>query len=116
MIQIITREWRIVHTYIHYEKILRNRIISLSWNDFQTMAEKYSLLMAVKVEENKPVKEIAEKAIEEIRKHLSKNVSALIFIIYHKKGDILMMEELCGINDCWEDFPLDDMETKWGLA
>lgn len=85
MVQTITREWAIAKTYM-YEVALHDGVISLDWDDFQTLAENHRPLMAIKIDGDAAVKELVAKAMNEIHRECSSSPSGLIVSISYKKA------------------------------
>lgn len=114
MVQVITREWEIAKTYI-YEVALRDGMIRLDWNDFEMKAWKNKPAVAMKVDEPLSISEMTVKAIEEIKKNINYTLSSVIIIISYKKDQLLMMDELGGMNESLSRLAEEDVEITWGI-
>ena len=114
MVQVITREWEIAKTYI-YEVALRDGMIRLDWNDFEMKAWKNKPAVAAKVDEPLSISEMTVRAIEEIKKNINGTLSSVMVIIYYKKDQHLMMDELGGMNECLSRLAEEDVEINWGV-
>lgn len=115
MVQTITREWAIAKTYM-YEVALHDGVISLDWDDFQTLAENHRPLMAVKIDGDAAVKELVAKAMNEIHRECSSSPSGLIVSISYKKGEEIMMDEMFGLSDSMDNIANKNVEIKWGIS
>lgn len=115
MIQTITREWEITKVYI-YEVAQHDGLISLDWDDFQTLAENHRPLMAIKTEGDDTVTNLVAKAMSEINKQYSDGPSGIIVSISFKKGEEITMDEMFGLNDIMNDISTENMEFKWGIS
>lgn len=115
MLQTITKEWQIAKTYI-YEVALRDGVINLDWDDFQSFAENHRPLIAVGVEGDTAVKQLVAEAMDEIRNHCVDRLSGLIVSISYKKDDEIMMDEMFGLSESMESIANDDVDIKWGVC
>lgn len=115
MVQTITREWAIAKTYM-YEVALHDGVISLDWDDFQTLAENHRPLMAIKIDGDAAVKELVAKAMNEIHRECSSSPSGLIVSISYKKGEEIMMDEMFGLSDSMDNIANENVEIKWGIS
>ena len=115
MVQTITREWAIAKTYM-YEVALHDGVISLDWDDFQTLAENHRPLMAIKIDGDAAVKELVAKAMNEIHRECSSSPSGLIVSISYKKGEEIMMDEMFGLSDSMDNIANENLEIKWGIS
>ena len=115
MVQTITREWAIAKTYM-YEVALHDGVISLDWDDFQTLAENHRPLMAIKIDGDAAVKELVAKAMNEIHREYSSSPSGLIVSISYKKGEEIMMDEMFGLSDSMDNIANENVEIKWGIS
>jgi len=115
MIQTITKEWQITKMYI-YEVVLRDGVISLDWNDFETFAEKHRPLVAIRNEGDAPVKELVSEAMEEVKKHSSDKPSSIIISISYQKNAEIMMDEMFGLSDNMDEIVSENVEIKWGIS
>lgn len=115
MVQTITREWEIAKTYI-YEVALRDGVISLDWDDFQTLAESHRPLMAIKIDGDDAVTVLVARAISEIKKQYSDSPSGIIVSISYKKGEEIMMDEMFGLSDSMNNIATENVEIKWGIS
>lgn len=115
MIRTITKEWQITKMYI-YEVVLRDGVISLDWDDFETFAEKHHPLMAIRNEGNVPVKNLVNEAMEEAKKYSSDKPSSIIISISYKKGNEIMMDEMFGLSDNMDEIAGENVEIKWGIS
>ena len=70
MVQTITKEWQITKMYI-YEVVLRDGVISLDWDDFETFANENIPLLAIRNEGDTPVKDLVKEAMDEAKNHYS---------------------------------------------
>lgn len=114
MLQVITREWEIAKTYI-YEVVLRDGLIRLDWNDFQTKARQSRPAVAVKVDEPLGISEMTVKAIEVIKKNIKGTLLCVMVLISYKKEHHLMMDELGGMNESLFSLADEDVEILWGI-
>lgn len=114
MVQTITREWEIAKTYM-YEVALHDGVISLDWDDFQTLAENHRPLMAIKIDGDAAVKELVAKAMNEIHREYSSCSSGLIVSISYKKGEEIMMDEMFDLSDSMDNIANENVEIKWGI-
>lgn len=115
MVQTITREWAIAKIYM-YEVALHDGVISLDWDDFQTLAENHRPLMAIKIDGDAAVKELVAKAMNEIHRECSSSPSGLIVSISYKKGEEIMMDEMFGLSDSMDNIANENVEIKWGIS
>ena len=115
MVQTITREWAIAKTYM-YEVALHDGVISLDWDDFQTLAENHRPLMAIKIDGDAAVKELVAKAMNEIHRECSSSPSGLIVSISYKKGEEIMMDEMFGLSDSLDNIANENVDIKWGIS
>lgn len=115
MIQTITKEWQITKMYI-YEVVLRDGVISLDWDDFETFAEKHRPLLAIRNEGNVPVKDLVREAMEEVKNHSSDTPSSIIISISYQKGSEIMMDEMFGLSDSMDEIAGENVEIKWGIG
>lgn len=115
MVQTITREWAIAKTYM-YEVALHDGVISLDWDNFQTLAENHRPLMAIKIDGDAAVKELVAKAMNEIHRECSSSPSGLIVSISYKKGEEIMMDEMFGLSDSMDNIANENVEIKWGIS
>lgn len=115
MVQTITREWAIAKTYM-YEVALHDGVISLDWDDFQTLAENHRPLMAIKIDGDAAVKELVAKAMNEIHRECSSSPSGLIVSISYKKGEEIMIDEMFGLSDSMDNIANENVEIKWGIS
>lgn len=115
MVQTITREWAIAKTYM-YEVALHDGVISLDWDDFQTLAENHRPLMAIKIDGDAAVKELVAKTMNEIHRECSSSPSGLIVSISYKKGEEIMMDEMFGLSDSMDNIANENVEIKWGIS
>ena len=115
MVQTITREWEIAKAYM-YEVALHDGVISLDWDDFQTLAENHRPLMAIKIDGDAAVKELVAKAMNEIHRECSSSPSGLIVSISYKKGEEIMMDEMFGLSDSMDNIANENVEIKWGIS
>ena len=65
-----TKEWQITKMYI-YEVVLRDGVISLDWDDFETFAEKNRPMVSIRNEGDIPVKELVKEAMDKVQKYCS---------------------------------------------
>ena len=114
MIQTITKEWQITKMYI-YEVVLRDGVISLDWDDFETFAEKHCPLMAIRNEGDVPVKDLVMEVMDEVTKHCSDKPSSIIISISHQKDAEIMMDEMFGLSDSMDEIASENVEIKWGI-
>lgn len=115
MVKTITREWEITKTYM-YKVALRDGVISLDWDDFQTLAESHRPLMAIKIEGDESVTNLVVRAMSEIKKQYSDSPSGIIVSISYKKGDEIMMDEMFGLSDSMDNIATENVEIKWGIS
>lgn len=115
MVQTITREWEITKAYI-YEVALHDGVVSLDWDDFQTLAESHRPLMAIKIDGDVAVKELVAKAMNEINRQCSSKPSGLIVSISYKKDEEIMMDEMFGLSDSMDNIATENVEIKWGIS
>lgn len=115
MVKTITREWEITKTYM-YEVALRDGVISLDWDDFQTLAEIHRPLMAIKIEDDESVTDLVARAMSEIKEQYSDSLSGIIVSISYKKGDEIMMDEMFGLSDSMDNIATKNVEIKWGIS
>lgn len=105
MVQTITKEWQITKMYI-YEVVLRDGVISLDWDDFETFAEKHRPKVAIRNEGDAPVKELVKEAMDKVQRTCSGKPSGIIISISYKKGDEIKMDEMFGLSDSMERLPV----------
>lgn len=115
MVKTITREWEIAKTYM-YEVALRDGVISLDWDDFQTFAESHRPLMAIKIEGDDAVTGLVARAMGEINKQYSDRLSGIIVSISYKRGEEIMMDEMFGLSDSMNNIATENVEIKWGIS
>lgn len=115
MIRTITKEWLIAKTYV-YEVVLQDGLISLGWDDFQTMASNGRPMIAVRVDGDVTIGELASDAMAEIKKHCSGSPSGVIVSVSYKKGEEIMMDEMFGLSDCMDNIASENVEIKWGIC
>lgn len=115
MVQTITREWEIAKAYM-YEVALHDGVISLDWDDFQTLAESHRPLTAIKIEGDESITDLVAKAMSEIKKQYSDSPSGIIVSISYKKGDEIMMDEMFGLSDSMDNIATENVEIKWGIS
>lgn len=115
MLQTITKEWQIAKTYI-YEVALRDGVINLDWDDFQSFADNHRPLIAVRTDGDTAVKQLVAEAMDEIRNHCVDRLSGLIVSISYKKDDEIMMDEMFGLSESMESIANDDVDIKWGVC
>lgn len=115
MRQVITREWQITKAYID-DIALHSGLIKLDWNDFKAFAEEHRPVVAVRNEGNASATELIDNAMTEIRNRCSNKLSNIIVSISYKEGEVLMMDEMEGINDCLDMFANENIEIKWGIS
>ena len=112
MVQVITREWEIAKTYI-YELALRGGMIRLDWNDFEMKAWKSKPAVALKVDEPLGISEMSVKVTEEIKKNIKSTLSSVMIIIFYKKDQPLMMDELGRMHKCLSRLVEEEVEINW---
>mgnify|MGYP002625050895 FL=1 len=115
MVQTITKEWQITKMYI-YEVVLRDGVISLDWDDFETFAEKNRPMVAIRNEGDIPVKELVKEAMDKVQKYCSTKPSSIIISISYKKGDEIKMDEMFGLSDSMDEITSENVEIKWGIS
>lgn len=115
MIQTINKEWQITKMYI-YEVVLRDGVISLDWDDFETFAEKHRPLMAIRNEGDVPVKDLVREIMDEVTKHCSDKPSSIIISISYQKDAEIMMDEMFGLSDSMDEIAGENVEIKWGIS
>ena len=86
MVQTITKEWQITKMYI-YEVVLRDGVISLDWDDFETFAEKHRPKVAIRNEGDASVKELVKEAMDKVQRTCSSKPSGIIISISYKRVD-----------------------------
>lgn len=115
MIRTITKEWLITKTYV-YEVVLQDGMISLGWDDFQTMASNGRPIIAVSVDGDVTIGELASDAMAEIKKHCSGSPSGIIVSVSCKKVEEIMMDEMFGLSDSMDNIASENIEIKWGIC
>lgn len=115
MIQTINKEWQITKMYI-YEVVLRDGVISLDWDDFETFAEKHRPLMAIRNEGDVSVKDLVSEIMAEVTKHCSDKPSSIIISISYQKDAEIMMDEMFGLSDSMDEIAGENVEIKWGIS
>lgn len=115
MVQTITREWERTKTYL-YEVALHDGVISLDWDDFQTIAENHRPLMAFKIDGDSAVKELVAKAMNEINQQCSTRPTGIIVSISYKKDEEITMDEMFGLSDSMDNIATENVEIKWGIS
>lgn len=98
MMQVIKQEWEITKTYI-FDVALKDGLINLDWQDFETMARQYKPFVAVKVDESIALSELMEKTLLELRKNINEGLNSIIVAVAYKDDEIVM-DEMDGIKDC----------------
>lgn len=98
MMQVIKQEWEITKTYI-FDVALKEGLINLDWQDFETMARQYKPFVAVKVDESIALSELIEKALLELRRNINEGLNSIIVAVAYKDDEIVM-DEMDGIKDC----------------
>lgn len=98
MMQVIKQEWEITKTYI-FDVALKEGLINLDWQDFETMARQYKPFVAVKVDESITLSELMEKTLLELRKNINEGLNSIIVAVAYKDDEIVM-DEMDGIKDC----------------
>lgn len=98
MMQVIKQEWEITKTYI-FDVALKEGLINLDWQDFETMARQYKPFVAVKVDESIALSELMEKTLLELRKNINEGLNSIIVAVAYKDDEIVM-DEMDGIKDC----------------
>ena len=96
--QVIKQEWEITKTYI-FDVALKEGLINLDWQDFETMARQYKPFVAVKVDESITLSELMEKTLLELRKNINEGLNSIIVAVAYKDDEIVM-DEMDGIKDC----------------
>lgn len=114
MIEVIKQEWEITKMYI-FEVVLRDGMIKLDWHDFEMKAKESRPAVAVRADEPISLSELTTKAIDEVRQNVNGNLSCVMFIVSFKKNKELMMEELCGMNDCLSRLADENVDIIWGV-
>lgn len=114
MIQTITKEWEITKTYI-FDVALKDALINLDWNDFQTMARNHKVAMAVQCDEPLSIGEQMSKALEEMSKTKTGKLTGFIVTISFKPGKDLMMDELGSVSECFDRLGDENQEIIWGV-
>lgn len=115
MIRTTTKEWQITKMYI-YEVVLRDGVISLDWNDFETFAEKHRPLVAIRNEGDAPVKDLVKEVMDKAPKYCSRTPLSIIISISYKKGDEIKMDEMFGLSDSMDEIAGENVEIKWGIS
>lgn len=113
MVQVITREWEIVKTYV-FDVVLREGFIGLDWNDFEMKARESRPTVVVKVDEPNSIAELTITAVEKIKKNIKGNLSGLIVSLLFKKGNEITMEELDEMTENIRSYADDNVEIVWG--
>lgn len=98
MMQVIKQEWEITKTYI-FDVALKEGLINLDWQDFETMVRQYKPFVAVKVDESIALSELMEKTLLELRKNINEGLNSIIVAVAYKDDEIVM-DEMDGIKDC----------------
>ncbi len=98
MMQVIKQEWEITKTYI-FDVALKEGLINLDWQDFETIARQYKPFVAVKVDESIALSELMEKTLLELRRNINEGLNSIIVAVAYK-GDEIVMDEIDGIKDC----------------
>lgn len=111
----MTREWEITKTYL-YEVAFHDGVISLGWDDFQTIAENHRPLMAIKTDGDCAVKELVAKAMNEINRQCSTSPAGIIVSISYRKDEEIMMDEMFGLSDGMDSIATENVEIKWGIS
>lgn len=114
MIQIIEQEWEITKAYI-FDVVLRDGLIKLDWNDFETRAIKYKPFMAVRADESDSLSVLTEKAFEMIRKDVPKELASIMMVISYKKDKEIMMDEIGKLNAYFSRLADNDVDIVWGI-
>ena len=96
--QVIKQEWEITKTYI-FDVALKEGLINLDWQDFETIARQYKPFVAVKVDESIALSELMEKTLLELRRNINEGLNSIIVAVAYK-GDEIVMDEIDGIKDC----------------
>lgn len=115
MVQTITKEWQITKMYI-YEVVLRDGVISLDWDDFETFANENIPLLAIRNEGDTPVKDLVKEAMDEAKNHYSDKPSSIIISISYQKDTDIMMDEMFGLSDSMDEIASENVEIKWGIS
>ena len=84
-------------------------------NDFRKFTDKYKLVMQINVDARISVSAQIETAMEEIRKHGTTVVSAIILSVSFKPSYSLMMKELEDISGCLNNLTMQGVEVIWGI-
>ena len=95
--------------------VLRDGLIRLDWNDFQTKARQSRPAVAVKVDEPFGISEMTVKAIEVIKKNIKGTLFCVMVLISYKKEHNLIMDELGGMNESLFSLADEDVEILWGI-
>ena len=90
-------------------------LINLDMNDFRKFTDKYKLVMQINVDARISVSAQIETAMEEIRKHGTTVVSAIILSVSFKPSYSLMMKELENISGCLNNLTMQGVEVIWGI-
>lgn len=99
-----------------YEVVLRDGVISLDWDDFETFAEKHRPKVAIRNEGDASVKELVKEAMDKVQRTCSSKPSGIIISISYKKGDEIKMDEMFGLSDSMDEIASENVEIKWGIS
>ena len=113
MIEITTKEPEIEQLFLN-DIAQGDWAIKLDKNDFKEVSNRHKPIIAVKVEDDKSMAELATIAFEEIKKAGCEPASFIVTLSF-RQDDELMMQEMAGLNDCFFTFIDKDTKQKWGV-
>lgn len=112
MVQIITREWEITKTFI-FEVVMKEGVMKIDWNDFESNAQHSKPAVAVKVDEPLGISEMMDMAFEEMMKNLTGTLTSVMIIISYRLDQNIMMAELGGMNESFSRLSEEEVEIVW---
>ena len=114
MTQIIWNEWEIAGTFI-YEIALSGGMMKLGWRDFESLAHDFSPRVAIKVEEDAPLKKLLKDAMMKLTQNYD-CIKGLIVSLGFRQGEEIQMDDVNDALDCFREFNLAyDVNIRWGI-
>lgn len=114
MIQTITQEWEITKNYI-FDVALKDALINLDWNDFESMAYNHKVSMAVLCDEPLSIGLQLSKVLEEVEKNKTGKLAGIIVVMYFKPDKEMMLNELNAIHECFGNLADEEVNIVWGI-
>lgn len=115
MKRVVTQEWEFAKTFI-FDFVLRSGTTKLEWDDFYAFAEKHHPLVAVIVEDNMPLYQLAELAISEIQKYALDNLSCIIISICYKEGESITIDEISAFAERINSIAENEVQIQWSVS